>query len=92
MFAPNANITRAEMATIIHRMSVVLNLKYDTDKLIVPYHDQSSIPDWAQDSVRAMTQLGIVQGDDLHRFNPKGSFKRCELAQIIYNFSHTQKP
>ncbi|UHR02374.1 leucine-rich repeat protein [Peptoniphilus sp. GNH] len=86
-FAPDATISRAEMATIIHRMAKVLKLDKSTKNMNIDFKDADAIPNWAKDAVKDLVNLGIINGNNDNTFNPKGNFKRAELAQIIYNFS-----
>lgn len=86
-FAPDDTISRAEMATIIHRMAKVLKLDKFTKNMNMEFKDADEIPDWAIDQVKDLVNLGIINGNSDNTFNPKGNFKRAELAQIIYNFS-----
>ena len=75
------------MATIIHRMAKILKLDKPTKKETIKFKDAKAIPEWARDAVTDLVNLGIIHGTNENTFNPKGNFKRAELAQIIYNFS-----
>ena len=86
-FDPDSTISRAEMATIIHRMAKILKLDKPTKKETIKFKDAKAIPEWARDAVTDLVNLGIIHGTNENTFNPKGNFKRAELAQIIYNFS-----
>jgi len=47
------------------------------------YNDKDKISAWAKQAVERVTQLGIMQGDDLGNFNPKSYITREEMAVII---------
>jgi len=80
-FAPNANITREQIATIIYRYA-----KYKGDdtevNLALTYNDKDSISSWATDAVRFCKATGIMEGDNNNMFNPKAGTKRSEAAAI----------
>lgn len=84
-FAPNASITREEMAVMVIRA-----LEVKSGKKIEPvagskaFTDASSISKWADSYVRAAAELGLLQGRGNNHFAPKGWMTRAESAQIIY--------
>ncbi|OMD42841.1 pullulanase [Paenibacillus odorifer] len=84
-FAPNASITREEMAVMVIRA-----LEVKSVKKIEPvagskaFADASSISKWADSYVKAAAELGLLQGRGNNHFAPKGWMTRAESAQIIY--------
>lgn len=48
------------------------------------FSDGGSTSSYAQDSVAALAQAGIIQGDNNGRLNPKGSLTRAEMAVILH--------
>lgn len=48
------------------------------------FSDGSSTSSYAQGSVAALVQAGIIQGDNNGRLNPKGSLTRAEMAVILH--------
>lgn len=84
-FAPDATISREEMAVMIIRA-----LEFKQGKVLasstgqVLFADASSISEWAHAYVNAAVELKLVQGRDHHLFAPQGQLTRAESAQVIY--------
>lgn len=84
-FAPNAEITRQEIAVAIKR---TIDLLYPNEKTNtqgkINFKDEKQIATWARDSIRHINYLGIMQGDDLGNFNPENNTTREEgVASVI---------
>lgn len=77
-FAPDALITRSEMASIITR---ALNLPGKEEKL--NYRDAAAVPDFAMASVAAVTRAGVMQGGDGGLFRPNEGATRAEAAVVV---------
>ena len=85
-FAPEQTMTREEMATILDRYFQVTKKNYGNRGALY-FKDQGEMSIWAADSVRRMTQAGILHGTDRNTFEPKSSFTRAELATVIYQLN-----
>ena len=85
-FAPDQTMTREEMATILDRYFQVTNKAYGNRGALY-FKDQGEMSSWAADSVKRMTQAGILHGTDRNTFEPKSSFTRAELATVIYQLN-----
>lgn len=83
-FAPDANITRQEIATILARAFRL------TEKSADVFADNASIAEWASDFVYKTKAAGYMQGDENNNFNPIANATRAEVATIIYRL-HTSK-
>lgn len=83
-FAPDANITRQEIATILARAFKL------TEKSVDVFADNDSIAEWASDFVYMTKAAGYMQGDENNNFNPIANATRAEVATIIYRL-HTSK-
>lgn len=82
---PNANISRAEVATIFFRL-----LKSDIrDGNLTANNDFSDVSDgqWHNKAISTMAKLGIVKGRRADRFDPDASITRAEFAAICARFS-----
>lgn len=82
---PNANISRAEVATIFFRL-----LKADIrDGNLTADNDFSDVSDgqWHNKAVSTMAKLGIVKGRRADRFDPDASITRAEFAAICARFN-----
>ena len=85
-FAPDQTMTREEMATILDRYFQATNKAYGNRGALY-FKDQGEMSTWAADSVKRMTQAGILHGTDRNTFEPKSSFTRAELATVIYQLN-----
>lgn len=83
-FRPDREITREELATILHRFINYENYKFYG----VPreeFSDIGEVADWAKNSVRQLHILGLVNGQGYNKFVPKSLSTRAEVAQILFN-------
>ena len=77
-FAPNATITRAELAAIAIRSSAKI-LSADSSKIMF-----SDISDhWAENSIQLAAQLGYVIGYEDGTFRPDEPITRAEVATLL---------
>lgn len=76
-FAPNALITRAEMAVMISR---AVNLDESEAKLL--YADTGTIPPFARNAVEKVTGSGLMQGSE-GKFRPRDGATRAETAIAV---------
>lgn len=81
-FRPNDSITRQDVAVIIYRTMVKLNLQSDVQK---SFGDSSLIADYAVDAVSALSGAGVINGFEDNTFKPQHTLTRAQAAQIIYN-------
>ena len=82
---PNANISRAEVATIFFRL-----LKSDIrDGNLTADNDFSDVSDgqWHNKAISTMAKLGVVKGRRADRFDPDASITRAEFAAICARFN-----
>lgn len=86
-FRPNANMTRAEMATMMANA-----LKLSTEgNAATPFADDKAIPVWAKGSVAALKQLDIVKGTGANEFNPSALTTRAEAVIVLMNMLEQSK-
>ena len=82
---PNANISRAEVATIFFRL-----LKSDIrDGNLTADNDFSDVSNgqWHNKAISTMAKLGIVKGRRADCFDPDASITRAEFAAICARFN-----
>jgi SpoIID/LytB domain protein len=77
-FRPNANITRAEISTIISRA-----MGLTPGSVSVSFSDVSPTY-WAKSDIELMASNSLVTGYEDGCFRPDSNAKRCEVAVIIY--------
>ena len=81
-FAPDALITRAQLAVMIAR---AMNGYAPASPLTVQFKDQAQIPSWALPDVMQAAQAGIVHGLPSGAFDPSGDATRAQAAQLVAN-------
>ena len=82
---PNANVSRAETATIFFRL-----LKSDIrDGNLIADNGFSDVSDgqWHNKAISTMAKLGIVKGRRADHFDPDASITRAEFAAICARFN-----
>ena len=84
-FAPNKEISREEMATILYRYKQMKKINFDGETK--EFKDQDKIPQWANEAVRELSKSQIILGMDDGNFNGKKPLSRGEIAQIIFNIN-----
>lgn len=83
-FAPYKALTREEMTVITSKVLKLANK--NLKKIKSPnFTDMNNISSWAKDSVMEMAEIGIVNGMKDGKFNPKSTFTRAEVSQVLYN-------
>ena len=80
-FNPNAEITRAEVMTVISRCLARGYVYKNTS-----FADASDIPSWAKDSVNYVTSADIISGYTDGTVKPKANITRAEIAAVICKF------
>ncbi|GGG83776.1 discoidin domain-containing protein [Paenibacillus radicis (ex Gao et al. 2016)] len=85
-FAPNAQITREEMVTMLIRayQAAQGSSQAATGKEMA-FEDEPEASGWAIEYINRAAELGLVKGRSAGVFDPKGISTRAESAQIIYN-------
>lgn len=83
-FAPDENITREQIATIMFRYAKYQGVAPEGAWAIrMDYADVADIADYATEGVMYCTLKGIMQGKDNHMFAPKENATRAEIAAIL---------
>ena len=75
-FRPEKEITRAEISSIIGKL---------TDTLILPTEFKDVVDHWAEDYINSIGSKGWIRGYEDGNFRPNGLIKRSELATIVNN-------
>lgn len=87
-FAPEQQMTREQMATIIHNY---LNLNGITlppsTALPITFNDASDISYWAVNAVSAMQSSGLLVGDTAGNVQPQGQMTRSAAAAVLMRLS-----
>lgn len=82
---PKASVTREDMAVMAEKALKAAGKETDRDQedSLSPFKDASLIAGYAQDSIAALVQSGLIQGHD-NRIDPQGSTTRAEAAVLLY--------
>ena len=80
-FSPDADMTRAEVMTVIGRC-----LPRGYAAAALTYSDASSVPSWALDQVKICVSAGIIGGYQDNTLQPLGKITRGEIAKILALF------
>ncbi|MBB3110573.1 hypothetical protein FHS18_002640 [Paenibacillus phyllosphaerae] len=86
LFAPNATITRAEMATMVSRalkFSKDAQLTEDVNTALQSFSDADTIQSSLKEGVAFAAEKGLVVGNN-GKFSPSATATRAEAAVIIY--------
>ena len=85
---PNANISRAEVATIFFRLlkDEVRDGNLTTENTFADVMDGQ----WHNKAISTMAKLGVVKGRNAEAFDPDAPITRAEFATICARFDKTQ--
>ncbi|MFK7696956.1 S-layer homology domain-containing protein [Paenibacillus sp. HJGM_3] len=85
-FAPNAPISRVELATMAARaLKLAKNYKdADVATALKDFKDASSIADSLKSGVALAASKGIIIGESEGQFNPNGVSTRAQAAVVLY--------
>jgi hypothetical protein len=86
MFAPNKQITRQEMFTLLYNALKVIGQlpQSDSGKALSNFTDAGQIASWAKDAMALLVKMGTVGGSN-GALNPSATTTRAEMAQVLYN-------
>lgn len=85
-FAPNSEISRQELFTLLYRTLNVLG-ELPTAKsgaTVTGFADADAIAGYAQDAFKALVESGVVAGSG-GKLDPAGVSTRAQVAQALYN-------
>ncbi len=85
-FAPEASISREEMAVMVMRAYTYLSAKHlsdDTKGAIASFRDADRISSSAKEAVLAAQAEGFIDGIDASVFSPKTGASREQVAAIL---------
>ena len=85
-FAPDAPITREQMAAILYRYAGYK--KYDVSQKadLSKYTDAGSISDYAKDAIAWANATGLINGMTATTIYPEGNATREQVAAILHRF------
>lgn len=85
-FAPDSEITRQDMFTLLYRALGVLDELPEAagSKTTGDFGDAGEISSYAQEAMNTLVKAGIISGNG-GKLNPTGTTTRAEMAQVLYN-------
>lgn len=85
-FAPEQDITRQEMFTLLYNALGVLGglPTGDSGRTLSDFADSDAIAPWATEALSALVEKGIVSGSG-GRLEPDATTTRAQMAQVMYN-------
>jgi hypothetical protein len=90
-FAPNEDVTRQDLATLIVRYADFAGLSVPPLRPAESFDDDAQTADYAKDALRALTAGGILNGKPGNIFDPRGGATRAEVAAILHRFIEATK-
>ena len=82
-FAPDASITREQMALILYRYAG----SPDASGMVLrEFADGDSVSAYAVDAIRWAVHEGLISGMENNTLAPQGTATRAQVAQILMNF------
>lgn len=85
-FAPNAPITREQLAAILFRYAKACGYDVSARAELTAYADAAQVSTWASDAMRWAVAAGLISGRSGAQLAPKGEATRAEVAVILMNF------
>ncbi len=86
-FAPNASITREQMAVMLCNYAVFQSYALPQQGgLVVNFKDKNNISPWAMDYVYTVAGAALMNGMGENEFQPQGMATRAQAAKIIYEY------
>lgn len=90
-FAPNAKISRQDMAVMITRYTDYMKKNLSDTNKEIKFTDSENVGNYAKDAVVKMQKAGIINGikaaDGSYSFAPKNNATRAETAKMIYQLA-----
>ena len=83
LFAPNALITREQMA-VMAAQALGEKVPSSEGNELNAFHDKSSLSDWAAAGMSAAIETGIVRGMTADTLAPQADATRAQAAQMMY--------
>ncbi|MCM1231826.1 MAG: S-layer homology domain-containing protein [Ruminococcus flavefaciens] len=85
VFAPAEEVTREQIATILYRYAVAMNIKTPESGSLNKFADGANTSDWAKDAMEWAVGAGLFQGSN-GNINPKDAATRAEVATLLMRF------
>ncbi|MCR4437304.1 MAG: S-layer homology domain-containing protein, partial [Eubacteriales bacterium] len=86
MFAPEKEITRQEMFTLLYNALKAINRlpRGSSGKSLSDFSDADDIAPWAKDAVKLLVETGTIGGSG-GKLLPQDTATRAQMAQVLYS-------
>ena len=90
-FAPNASITREQMATMLYRFALYTNCVNEraSSSDMTRFSDYSSVNSWAKEAITWAVSIGLINGRTEKTLVPQGTATRAEAATLLKRFNES---
>ncbi len=85
-FAPNAPVTREQMATILYRYLAAKGYDVTARADLSDYTDANQVSSYATEAMSWANALGLITGDTPATLTPQASATRAQVATILMRF------
>jgi len=85
-FAPDAIVTREQMATMLYRYAKMKEYSVSGRADISAYDDTDEISGWALDAIRWANDAELINGITEKLLSPQGSATRAQVATVLMRF------
>lgn len=89
-FAPNAAITREQLATILYRFAQFKGYDVSVKGNLSSFSDNAQVSDWAKEAMQWAVGAGIINGDN-NALKPTGNATRAEVAIMLMRYIENVK-
>ncbi|MDR2770592.1 MAG: S-layer homology domain-containing protein [Clostridiales Family XIII bacterium] len=91
LFAPDAAITREQMAALLLRYARPAERKLPVLRPFIAFADEGDISEYASEAIETLYCAGIINGRPGNLFDPKGIATRAEVAAMLHRFMEATK-
>ncbi len=86
MFGPSDTITREQLAAMLWRYAA----RPESEGGLSAFADGAEVSVWAQQAMSWAVSLGLINGVDSDRLDPKGQATRAQTATILMRFAQSE--
>ena len=90
-FAPDENVTREQIATIMFRYAVIKGMNAVTMEENLHFDDAEEISEYSISALNWAVGTGLIKGRSENTLAPKENATRAEIAAILHRFIESDK-
>ncbi|MDD4798220.1 MAG: S-layer homology domain-containing protein, partial [Clostridia bacterium] len=85
LFAPQREITRQEMFTLLYNILKAAKQlpQADSTKALPDFSDAGQLEPWAKEAVTLLAAMGVIEGSG-GKLEPTATATRAQMAQLLY--------